>query len=210
MRICGLFGALVCWSLVFGSDAPEAPRQTAKETSIAALIRQLGHNRFAQREAASQQLLAIGEPALPALRQAAASSDDLETRLRAEQLVGDITRRLFALVARKELARWQGAWEGNGGNLFVIKGDRWSWGLKGAKPICENIIEIVEIRDKMTLADLQVRQQGHPQKGQTCKAIFRLEGDTLHYCGTYDLPRPTAFLKGRGNPFYVEWKRVRK
>jgi len=76
--------------------------------------------------------------------------------------------------------------------------------------VYSNIIQIVEVREQMTRADLLVGLDNHPRKGQTVKAIFRLDGDTLHYCGTYDLPRPTAFVKGRADPYYVEWKRVKK
>jgi len=41
------------------------------------------------------------------------------------------------------------------------------------------------------------------------RAIFRLDGDTLHYCGTYGSVRPTQF-RTSSNEFYVAWKRVKK
>ena len=45
-------------------------------------------------------------------------------------------------------------------------------------------------------------------RGRTVRAIFRLEGDTLSYCGTYDLPRPTEFVTGEGgDPWAVEYRR---
>jgi sulfatase modifying factor 1 len=59
----------------------------AEENHHAPLIERLGHEDFAQREDASQQLEALGEVALPELRKAATDSRDLETRLRAKQLV---------------------------------------------------------------------------------------------------------------------------
>jgi hypothetical protein len=64
-----------------------------KDERIAALIRQLGDEKFAVRQAASNELEAIGEPALAALRKAAASGDNPEIRRRAEQLVRAIQPR---------------------------------------------------------------------------------------------------------------------
>src|SRR5262249_6610035 len=59
----------------------------------AALVRQLGDGKFAKREAAGKALEALGAPALPALREAAASKD-AEVRRRAERLIAAITQRL--------------------------------------------------------------------------------------------------------------------
>jgi hypothetical protein len=69
----------------------------------------------------------------------------------------------------------------------------------------DNRIKIVEVGEKWTTADLFVAEGD--RKGQVCKAIFRLEGDTLRYSGSYDA-RPTGFDDGSG--FTVEWKRVKK
>jgi hypothetical protein len=60
---------------------------------IAALIDQLGDDGFASREAASAELVALGEPALTLLRQAAATSPDLEIRWRAEQIAQTVVAR---------------------------------------------------------------------------------------------------------------------
>jgi hypothetical protein len=60
---------------------------------IARLIGRLGSTKFREREAAAQALEAVGEPALDALRRAAASAPDLETQRRAERLVARIERR---------------------------------------------------------------------------------------------------------------------
>ncbi len=60
---------------------------------VAALVRQLGDQQFARRQAASRELEAIGEPALEALRRAAAAADSPEIRKRAEQLVKAIEPR---------------------------------------------------------------------------------------------------------------------
>jgi hypothetical protein len=31
-------------------------------------------------------------------------------------------------AAKKDLAKWEGEWTGNGGQRFIVKGDRWMWG----------------------------------------------------------------------------------
>lgn len=74
-------GAVV-WLTVRGSEAEESP--------LAPIIARLGDEDYSIREAASRELLHFGEPALPALRAAAATNTDLETRLRARQLVSAI------------------------------------------------------------------------------------------------------------------------
>src|SRR5688500_17748268 len=80
--VCLAAGAAV-WLGATGTEAEEDPR-------LAPLIQRLGHEDFAQREAASAALATLGEPALPALRESAQRSDDLEIRLRSRQLVGAI------------------------------------------------------------------------------------------------------------------------
>jgi hypothetical protein len=54
------------------------------------LIRQLGGDDFHQREAASEALARIGEPALAALRKARSNTSDLEVRRRAQRLIVSI------------------------------------------------------------------------------------------------------------------------
>jgi WD40 repeat protein len=61
---------------------------------IERLIKQLGSDSFAEREAASKALKDIGEPALDALRKAT-KVNDLEVRLRAELLVEAVESRLY-------------------------------------------------------------------------------------------------------------------
>jgi RNA polymerase sigma factor (sigma-70 family) len=77
----------------FGPGQGTAPAVSADRTHIAQLIGRLGSNRFSEREAASKALAKIGEPALDALRRAAAAAKDLETLRRAENLVRVIERR---------------------------------------------------------------------------------------------------------------------
>jgi tetratricopeptide (TPR) repeat protein len=69
-----------------GNSQPqkERPIDTAL---IDRLIRQLGSEKFDEREAALKRLKQIGAPALGALREAARKSSDAEVRRRAEQLI---------------------------------------------------------------------------------------------------------------------------
>ena len=183
------------------------PDRETMTDRVARLIRQLGHDDFAKREAASKELDAIGEPALDALRKASASDGDAEIRRRAERIVESVTGRIRAAAAKKELARWEGEWVGNGQQTLIFKGDRWAWGEPGKiDEVNGNRIVIVDLGEKAILADLLV---GDPAKdGKVCKAIFRRDGDTLHYCGTYAGFYPTEF-RTDANTFYVAWKRVK-
>src|SRR6266567_7115622 len=72
-------------------DAKDVPR----------LVRQLGAEKFDERETASKSLEAIGSPALDALRQAAKGDDDAEVRLRAGRLVKIISKNLAAASAAR-------------------------------------------------------------------------------------------------------------
>jgi len=56
-------------------------------SEIDRLIQQLGSPKFAEREAASKRLEAIGTPAVKALRKAATTSPDTEVRRRAQRLL---------------------------------------------------------------------------------------------------------------------------
>src|SRR4051794_25851611 len=89
---CATFGIAIAAHAACGNPADEA---TASR--VAQLIKQLGDNRFANREAASRELEAIGETALEALRKAT-SSDEAEIRARAERIIAVIVAR----AGRKE------------------------------------------------------------------------------------------------------------
>ena len=80
-----LFAVLIVAGLALPSPAGESP---SKE-QIDKLIEQLGSSTFNEREKATKELAAIGEPALEALRKAA-KSDDAEVRKRAEELLPKI------------------------------------------------------------------------------------------------------------------------
>lgn len=82
MAICGL-GML--WTVSWIAAAPN-------NSEVEKLVRQLGADKMAQREAAHHALDAIGTSALEALKKAAAS-DDPEIRRRAEELIKGIEKR---------------------------------------------------------------------------------------------------------------------
>ena len=79
--------------VVGGDDAKTAalPKTPAK---IDRLIKQLGSDKFEEREAASKALEAIGEPARDALRKAESGSDDPEVRRRAERAINALDANL--------------------------------------------------------------------------------------------------------------------
>jgi hypothetical protein len=153
---------------------------------VARLIEQLGDDRFAKREAASRELAAIGEPALDSLRQAAASNSDPEIRLRA----GQVIRLILARAGLNELAKWAGFWKTPAGERMEIVGDRWSCGTPTSATYSGKI-RIIDFGKTRIAADMSVEQG--PTQGQIVRAIFRLDGDNLHYCGTYGAVRATEF-----------------
>ena len=96
MSIRSILSILSIPALVAGcicmAAAAEEPATPAKPTTsvvpasaehVAALIRKLSHNDYALRESATLELIAIGEPALPALEKARQSADP-ETAWRAD------------------------------------------------------------------------------------------------------------------------------
>ncbi len=76
IRIAGM-GIVLAGVLATLAGEPASPAR------IAQLVRQLGDPDFQKREQASQELEAVGEPALPLLRKAAQTSNDAEIRHRA-------------------------------------------------------------------------------------------------------------------------------
>jgi WD40 repeat protein len=83
-------------------NVPPKPAQAKPDAvnpqTIRDLIGQLGHNSFGKREAADKDLVAIGEPALELLRQAARKNTDTEVRLRAARVARAIETSLFREV----------------------------------------------------------------------------------------------------------------
>ena len=150
MRTGALVGAVLGLLL---TTKPGTPRcDSGKETEaerIARLIKQLGDDAFANREGASKELEAIGEPALAALRKAARASADLEVRKRAQ-------RALRAIVARLEIRRFEGHGDGVIAVALSPDGKR---ALSG--PVCYTSKDsAARLWDVQTGKDLR-RLQGH-------------------------------------------------
>jgi hypothetical protein len=72
--------------------------KAAQEQQIAKLVRQLGHDKFEEREAATKALAQVGCPALESLRRAAAMDKEVEVRHRAADLVDKIENSLAQLL----------------------------------------------------------------------------------------------------------------
>jgi hypothetical protein len=143
---------------------------------IARLIKQLGDDAFAKRQAASKELDAIGQPAVAALRKAAESSGDVEIRRRAHEVI----QALRVRGERAELSKWEGMWRRSHGVALTIKGDRWTW-LVGGKPYSSGQIRVVQLQYQVK-ADF-VHTAG-PAKGYSAKAIVQIRDGALYYSGT--------------------------
>jgi hypothetical protein len=85
--------------LAFGSggsrlhgDLDKSEKSNPVAALINHLIKELGDDEFAKREAASKELAAMGPAALDALRKAAASSEDAEIRTRAARAIEVIVK----------------------------------------------------------------------------------------------------------------------
>jgi hypothetical protein len=94
---------LTCVLGAYGAAAPhvaQVKKEAVDEKMIRALIADLGHADFDNRETAQKQLAAIGLPALELLKKAVKESPDAELRQRATSLVEDIefTTKKFAYV----------------------------------------------------------------------------------------------------------------
>lgn len=184
--------------------------QPAEETiteRVARLVRQLGHDEFRKREAASKELDNIGEPALEGLRKAA-SADDAEVPRRAELLVQTITGRRRAAVTKKELEKLQGAWfltyyETNGrqvsgenkGHTFTIKGDKWSTHV-GGQLYNAGTVTSIEVNGKYNTIDCLITE-GY-NVGVTNPSIYTFDGNILK-CAYRAGLRPTEFATKPGD-----------
>lgn len=173
---------------------------------VARLVKQLGHEEFARRQEASTELDAIGEPALDALRTAAARSEDAEVRRRAERLIASITGRIRAAVTRRELEKLQGTWirvahEANGQRLqvedhvFTVTGDRWTTHFNG-QLLQGGTVKSIEVKEKLNAIDLAVTEGGNV--GLTALSIYAIEGDSLKYLNSAE-PRATDFSTKPGD-----------
>lgn len=87
------------------------PAEEAQAKRIARLIRQLGDDEFARREAATRELAALGKPALRALRNVAGSSEDPEVRRGAARAIALMAARMPGLLQEAEVVHqidWPG------------------------------------------------------------------------------------------------------
>src|SRR5262245_34141866 len=110
-RLCQL--PLLCLvalpSALLSAAAPPAGPSSAK---VARLIGQLGDDDFRVREAATEVLKKLGDPAYEALRKAARENDDLEVRRRADRVVQTIEGRWrIRLIAGRMEPRFKEAIE---------------------------------------------------------------------------------------------------
>ena len=112
------------------ADGPEAPGgRSLSDEELAAVslwIEQLGSGEFATRERAAVHLMDMGHAALPALKVAASKSADAETRLRAGQIVkqmteGDLQTRIGEFLAGKhdDFIGWKAVHEQLGDSIPV-------------------------------------------------------------------------------------------
>ena len=88
LLVNGLKSALLFTILMVGLLAVQPDQQN--NVKIPPLVKQLGDTEYEKREAAERELLAIGEEAIPKLKEAIHKSDDLEVRWRARDLIRDI------------------------------------------------------------------------------------------------------------------------
>ncbi len=96
MKAAVVFFALVlAVPCALAQDAPE-PKPVEKagelDAKIEKLVKQLGSDKYREREAATEELKKIGRPAVPALTKAL-KSEDLEVRVRAESILKALGRK---------------------------------------------------------------------------------------------------------------------
>lgn len=216
MRCPVIVGAVIGILLVAQGGAPRAaPGKDTEAETIARLIKRLGDDAFARREAATRQLEAIGEPALEALRKAAASDGDAEIRARAARIIEVIA----AVVTDRELKKLQGTWilvsrvEGGqviratgDGTTMTYTGNKWVWKNGGAVAQAGtwNVVVIGK-----TATTYNGRVTAGFNLGAEALGIFRLEGDTFQYCEGPS--RPKDFTTRRGDGCYCcTWKRAKE
>src|SRR5438067_1992456 len=91
-------------AMPFAAGRAAEPAKKTDSAQVARLVKQLGSPRFAEREAATQALDALGPPALEAL-QHALHSRDAEIRRRAQELLPRVQRRAetIRLLAPKHI-----------------------------------------------------------------------------------------------------------
>jgi uncharacterized protein (TIGR03067 family) len=191
------------------AGSPPAVADPAEEAGrIAALVRQLGHDEYARREEASQALEAAGEPALSALRKAANSDDDPETRHRAVRIIRVVTGRARAAATKKALEELQGTWSlvtyhadgrlikgEDARHTFTFAGDKWSIHV-GGRLSQGGTVTVIGVGEKLNAIDLRISEGGNT--GVTATSIYAVEGDTLKYLNSGE-PRAAEFATKPGD-----------
>jgi WD40 repeat protein len=114
--LCSVIALATAGGVVRGEEPKQEANRGSDSAEIDRLIRQLGSDKFTEREGAGRALQAIGLPALDALLNAAAKSDDAEIRRRASQLVEVLAPRY------PELCCFQGHTNGINGVAFSPDG----------------------------------------------------------------------------------------
>jgi uncharacterized protein (TIGR03067 family) len=180
----------------------------ARDERIASLVRKLGHDEFQMRQAASKELVNIGEPALPLLRKAGASDPDPEIRWRAAEAVRTVMERIRAAATRKALEELQGSWtlvsseaggKQTGGEdksyVFSFQGDKWSI-HEGGRLSQGGTVTRIEVNDNLNAIDLAITEGANV--GVTAISIYAVEGNTLKYINSGE-PRATEFVTKPGD-----------
>jgi uncharacterized protein (TIGR03067 family) len=207
----GMLGMVIL--IATGTALSDSDKETVA-ARITRLIEQLGDDRFAQREAASKELEAMGERALAALRKAAASRDDPEIKRRAEQII-----QMFAgKVTKRELEKLQGNWylisyETDGkqikgedkAHVFIIEGDKWSIQV-GGQVFQAGTVQRIELKEKFNAIDLLIVEGGVIRA--TAVSIYSLEGQSFKYLN--GITRPTEFVTKEGDGrHYLTFRRAK-
>jgi WD40 repeat protein len=170
-------GRLLMVAIALVLPQPAVRGQALDDTEIQRLITQLGSEDFAQREAASRRLEAIGEPALPALYGATASKDP-EVRRRAEQIIQAIHALLFRKAGQVRRIAWQDTVQNIPAHIYhtTFSPDSRSY-LAGG--------DIGPLRLWDVATGKQLREfKGHD--GWTCQAVFTPDGKHVLSGGVQD------------------------
>jgi uncharacterized protein (TIGR03067 family) len=213
MRTSGLVCVGVGLILAAGGMLRGADDATTSPDRIARLVLQLGHDDYDRREAANAELEAIGEPALPALREALESSDDAEIQHRAGEIIPTILDR----AANDDQKKLQGAW------TLVSREESGKKAVEEDKPFTLTIAGNLWVRKQNNAVVQQgtcmfVDPTGQPRRvdliligGGVAHGVCQIEGDTLKVCA-HNSPdgRPTDFTTKEGDGRTSEvWKRAK-
>jgi uncharacterized protein (TIGR03067 family) len=215
---------LAAISFVLTAPSSTLTANSSKEAQtdrIARLIKQLGDDSFAKREAASKELDDIGEPALAALSKAATAGDDAEVRQRAARIHQSINERLLAAANKADLEKLQGTWiavshEAAGQSTrtkddtstITFTGDKWVTKI-GDAVAQSGTFAIVDAKKSPKSFNFTSIVGGNA----TGYAIYAFDGDTFKYCAQDAGPtsRPNDFATKAGDGrYFITWKKAKK